>query len=408
MPSLGVRATKMPPERPRPTRIRCAADSSRSASRTVGRLTAYPVSHTARSNASAPSSHSQSWAVRSSSASPSGAPSRSSSSPSPGMRPAPARTCARRRARRPAPARGRPSPPASAAGAPRPRRPTRRARVDHVDRLAAGLEPDAGDPGVHTRPPTRSPASSTHTSSPDAASRCAAARPERPAPTTTASCTPQRLHLGVAQLAPLARRAGCQPEAGIARAVQGPNGVPDRGQHPPHLAVSALVDRDLDPQGPGEADVGGRARAVVQLHALAQPASTAGSGRRPRSPRRSCARRDGDASAGRPAPRRLSAAGHRWCRGRAGRPGRAAPSSAPDRATVGRPFGSRAVVTTPAGLCSSTRSGPGRVTRRPSTRTSSVLRDAVADLGGCAVHRHPARPDVLVGPRRDPTPVDAR
>ena len=39
MPSLGVRATKMPPERPRPTRIRCAADSSRSASRIVGRLT---------------------------------------------------------------------------------------------------------------------------------------------------------------------------------------------------------------------------------------------------------------------------------------------------------------------------------------------------------------------------------
>ena len=39
MPSLGVRATKIPPERPRPTRIRCAADSSRSASRIVGRLT---------------------------------------------------------------------------------------------------------------------------------------------------------------------------------------------------------------------------------------------------------------------------------------------------------------------------------------------------------------------------------
>ena len=39
MPSLGVRATKIPPERPRPTRIRCAADSSRSASRMVGRLT---------------------------------------------------------------------------------------------------------------------------------------------------------------------------------------------------------------------------------------------------------------------------------------------------------------------------------------------------------------------------------
>ena len=38
-PRWGVRATKMPPVRPRPTRIRCAADSSRSASRMVGRLT---------------------------------------------------------------------------------------------------------------------------------------------------------------------------------------------------------------------------------------------------------------------------------------------------------------------------------------------------------------------------------
>ena len=39
MPSLGVRATKMPPERPRPTRIRCELASSRSPSRSVGRLT---------------------------------------------------------------------------------------------------------------------------------------------------------------------------------------------------------------------------------------------------------------------------------------------------------------------------------------------------------------------------------
>ena len=39
IPSLGVRATNTPPERPRPTRIRCEADSRRSASRIVGRLT---------------------------------------------------------------------------------------------------------------------------------------------------------------------------------------------------------------------------------------------------------------------------------------------------------------------------------------------------------------------------------
>ena len=39
IPSLGVLATKIPPVRPRPTRIRCEADSSRSASRSVGRLT---------------------------------------------------------------------------------------------------------------------------------------------------------------------------------------------------------------------------------------------------------------------------------------------------------------------------------------------------------------------------------
>ena len=39
MPSLGVRATKMPPERPRPTRIRCELASSRRPSRSVGRLT---------------------------------------------------------------------------------------------------------------------------------------------------------------------------------------------------------------------------------------------------------------------------------------------------------------------------------------------------------------------------------
>ena len=40
MPSLGVRATKMPPARPRPTRIRCEEASSRRPSRSVGRLDA--------------------------------------------------------------------------------------------------------------------------------------------------------------------------------------------------------------------------------------------------------------------------------------------------------------------------------------------------------------------------------
>ena len=53
------------------------------------------------------------------------------------------------------------------------------------------------------------------------------------------------LDLG-AQLAPRARLEPVDGEPGVAPAVQAPHAVADRLEHPLHLAVAALVDRQLD------------------------------------------------------------------------------------------------------------------------------------------------------------------
>src|SRR5439155_8437946 len=122
-----------------------------------------------------------------------------------------------------------------------------------------------GPAGLHTRPPTRAPASTTTTSAPSAASGWAAVRPEIPAPTTTASCMAERLDLIGAEGAPLPRREAPGRDRRVRRPVQMDHGMPDRGAHPPHLAVSALVDGDVDDARPAASDLRGRRRPVVKL-----------------------------------------------------------------------------------------------------------------------------------------------
>src|SRR4249919_1882456 len=133
----------------------------------------------------------------------------------------------------------------------------------------ASHRPPAPD-GLHTRPPTLAPASTTTTSAPETASRRAAVRPEIPAPTTTASCIAERLDLVGGEGAPLPGREAPGRDPGVRRPVQMDHRMPDRGAHPPHLAVSALVDGDVDDARPAASDVGGRRRPVVELDARPQ------------------------------------------------------------------------------------------------------------------------------------------
>ena len=82
-------------------------------------------------------------------------------------------------------------------------------------------------------------------------------------------------------------------------------------------------------------------------------------------------------------------------------------TSPPTRSTtVGRPFGSRAVVIVPRGLLSRTWRSACLPTSRPSTRTTFDAADERVELARRAVDRHPAGLDQLVGaaPRRDAGP----
>src|SRR3954471_13176624 len=81
---------------------------------------------------------------------------------------------------------------------------------------------------------------------------------------------PQLLDLGGGQAAVAARRQAAQPQRPERHALQRLHTMPDGLAHPPHLALAALVDGDLEHAGGDAADLGRRGPAVVELDALAQ------------------------------------------------------------------------------------------------------------------------------------------
>ena len=163
--------------------------------------------------------------------------------------------------------------------------------------------------------------------------------------------------LGGASVAPLA---GLQPPIGErsdAHADEAAHGMADRLAHPPDLAVATFVDRDPQDSRRRLGHLGRGGRSIVELDSFAQGAdrrrADAASARRPR-PRRGtpCRRPSTGGRHGWPARRRWSAGAGPRCRRRGGPTGNTRGSVGTSSTTVGRPWVSRAVVTTPAGLLS--------------------------------------------------------
>ena len=82
----------------------------------------------------------------------------------------------------------------------------------------------------------------------------------------------QLLDLGGLELPVPAGREVAQAQRAEGDALQAHHGVPDGVEHPPHLPLAALVQRDLDALGREPARARGRRHPVVEEHALAQPA----------------------------------------------------------------------------------------------------------------------------------------
>src|SRR5829696_2559624 len=80
----------------------------------------------------------------------------------------------------------------------------------------------------------------------------------------------QALDLGRGQAAVLARLQALESKRAEGHPFERGDGVADGVEHPPHLTLAPLVDRDLDQVGGQPLDLGGRRPAVVELHARAQ------------------------------------------------------------------------------------------------------------------------------------------
>src|SRR5207237_9611757 len=91
--------------------------------------------------------------------------------------------------------------------------------------------------------------------------RCSATRP-------CCRRRPELLDLGGLELAPLAGLEPAERERPVARAVQPQHGVADRGEHPLHLVLAALVHRQLDAARREPVRAGRCGTAVVELDAL--------------------------------------------------------------------------------------------------------------------------------------------
>ena len=126
----------------------------------------------------------------------------------------------------------------------------------------------------------------------------------------------------------------------------------DRLAHAPDLALAALVDRELEHVGPQLAHLGGRRAAVVELDAVAQRAQRAVGDRAP--PTRATVGLGHLVARVREAVGELAVVGQQDQAGRVGVEAadrvEARPGARTRSTTVGRPWVSLAVETTPAGL----------------------------------------------------------
>ena len=186
--------------------------------------------------------------------------------------------------------------------------------------------------------------------------------------------------------------------------------MPDGLEHPLDLVGAPLVEDELHDRvlAPSCEHAGARRRgaAVLQLDALPQPLEV---GRRParraRPPRTPSRRRSADGRAGaRGAPSFVSSSAP--VVSASSRPtGTTRSGWATRPTTVGRPCGSRAVVTTPAGLCSRTWASGSGASGLPSSSTRSPVRTIVASSATCPLT--PTRPARISSsaPRRDATPA---
>ena len=154
-------------------------------------------------------------------------------------------------------------------------------------------------------------------------------------------------------------RQRAQAQAAVGRAVQREHVVPDRLAHAAHLALAALVQHDLDDalpaRGAQHAHAGRRRAPPVQLHARRRAAAAVSRADGP-THRRLVGLLDAVARMHQPRGQ-LAVVREQQQPGRVGvqPPDREEPASAPTSSiTVCRPCVSRTVVTTSAGLCSST------------------------------------------------------
>src|SRR5689334_536650 len=85
-----------------------------------------------------------------------------------------------------------------------------------------------------------------------------------------ADTAPEALHLVAGQLAPLAGREAAGVEARVADALEPAHRMADRFAHPPHLAVAALVQRQLDRPRAHAPNLRRCRHAVVELDARLQ------------------------------------------------------------------------------------------------------------------------------------------
>src|SRR5262245_62000817 len=89
-------------------------------------------------------------------------------------------------------------------------------------------------------------------------------------PPASLSGLPQSLHLRLRPPAALARLEAAEAERAEGHALQLDDPVADRLQHPAHLALAALADRELDDAGRGLAHLRRRGAPVLEPHALPQ------------------------------------------------------------------------------------------------------------------------------------------
>ena len=182
--------------------------------------------------------------------------------------------------------------------------------------------------------------------------------------------------------------------------------------HALHLAVPALVERELDASerpASEDADACGCGRAVVELDAVAEPRDDVGRRRAlRRRPRRPSEPRTADGRAGARGRRRSSGGARRSCRCRAARPGRRAAPAARDRRRSAAPADrSRSSRHPRACAGARTRAAAARRAHRRPRRRRACPTTVFSSPGSPFTRTRPSRMSSSAR-RRDATPARAR